>query len=89
MKKERMITFLDAMIPIIMIFLVLEFPKPEHISLSTLLELRTDFFAYFVSFFWLGMMWVGSHERFENIDEIQDKTFWATIIMLFFTSLIP
>ncbi|CAH1851988.1 TMEM175 family protein [Convivina praedatoris] len=89
MKKDRVITFLDAMLPIIMTFLVLEFPKPQHLDFSTLFELRTDFFAYAISFFWLGMMWINSHGRFQNKEDVTDSTLWATVVMLFFASLIP
>lgn len=51
MKKGRVITFLDAMLPIIMTFLVLEFLQPKHLNWSTMMDLKTNFFAYELSFF--------------------------------------
>ncbi|MCB4936708.1 DUF1211 domain-containing protein, partial [Streptococcus mutans] len=39
---------------IIMTILVLELKKPNPISWENLWQLRMNFFAYTISFFWLG-----------------------------------
>ena len=56
MNKERLATFMDGVLAIIMTILILELKKPETATLKALWNLRADFFAYTLSFFWLGTM---------------------------------
>ena len=89
MKKDRVATFTDAVLAIIMTILVLELEKPTVLSLSALWDLRYSFFSYTLSFFWLGSMWVNIHNEWENIDRINARTLWVTLLLLFFCSVIP
>ena len=61
MNKERLVAFTDAVLAIIMTILVLELPKPAEPTLAALLDLQESFFAYTLSFFWLGALWFGMH----------------------------
>lgn len=72
-----------------MTILVLELEKPKTFDLQGLWELRTNFFAYGLSFFWLGDMWVNFHSSSQVVDKISQKTVWAAIVMLFFSSFFP
>ena len=54
MSKERLSAFTDAILAIIMTILVLELKKPEAADWASLWALKSDFFSYAVSFFWLG-----------------------------------
>lgn len=58
MRKERLIAFTDAVLAIIMTILVLELEKPSVPTLEQFWALRHNFFAYFLSFFWLGSLWM-------------------------------
>lgn len=89
MEKERLGAFIDAVLAIVMTILVLELEKPKTFDLQGLWELRTNFLAYGISFFWLGAMWVNIHSSSHLIKKVSQKTVWATIIMLFFSSLFP
>ncbi|MBZ2122916.1 TMEM175 family protein [Streptococcus gordonii] len=89
MEKERLGAFIDAVLAIVMTILVLELEKPKTFDLQGLMELRTNFFAYGISFFWLGAMWVNIHSSSHLIKKVSQKTVWATIVMLFFSSLFP
>ena len=89
MEKERLGAFIDAVLAIIMTILVLELEKPKTFNVQGLWELRTNFFAYGISFFWLGAMWVNIHASSHLIKKVSQKTVWATIVMLFFSSLFP
>lgn len=89
MEKERLGAFIDAVLAIVMTILVLELEKPKTFDLQGLWELRTNFLAYGISFFWLGAMWVNIHSSSHLIKKISQKTVWAAIIMLFFSSLFP
>lgn len=72
-----------------MTILVLELDKPRTFDLQGLWELRTNFFAYGLSFFWLGAMWVNFHSSSQVVEKISQKTVWAAIVMLFFSSFFP
>lgn len=85
MEKERLGAFIDAVLAIVMTILVLELEKPKTFDVQGLWELRTNFLAYAISFFWLGAMWANIHAASHLIQ----KTVWATIVMLFFSSLFP
>ena len=89
MKKDRVAAFTDAVLAIIMTILVLELEKPSAPTLSALWELRHSFFSYTLSFFWLGSMWVNIHNEWEQIEKINAKTLWVTLVLLFFCSVIP
>lgn len=83
MEKERLGAFIDAVLAIVMTILVLELEKPKTFDVQGLWELRTNFLAYAISFFWLGAMWANIHAASHLIQKISQKTVWATIVMLF------
>lgn len=89
MSKERLIAFTDAVLAIIMTILVLELERPNPISWQALWDLRTNFFAYTISFFWLGTMWVNLHRSWDVVDKINTNLVWSSIVLLFFSSLFP
>lgn len=89
MNKERLVAFTDAVLAIIMTILVLELPKPIEATLDAIFSLKESFFAYTLSFFWLGSMWVSLHNIWHNVERISTKIIWWNIALLFFASLIP
>ncbi|WP_071131251.1 TMEM175 family protein [Enterococcus timonensis] len=89
MNKERLTTFIDAVLAIIMTILVLELNKPDPVTLAGFWALKENFFAYTLSFFWLGTMWINLHNEWYKIKRINGQTIWATMVMLFFSSLFP
>lgn len=89
MGKDRLCAFMDAILAIIMTILVLELEKPAAATFAALWELRLNFLAYVVSFFWLGAMWVNLHGGWQKVEKISNSTVWWTVVMLFCSSLIP
>jgi len=89
MNKERLTTFIDAVLAIIMTILVLELEKPNPVTIEGFFALKENFFAYALSFFWLGAMWVNLHNEWYHVEKISKKTVWATLLFLFFSSLFP
>lgn len=89
MSKERLTAFFDAVLAIIMTILVLELEKPSEISLKGFLSIKEGFFAYTLSFFWLGSMWINHHNEWIEVDKINKKTVWCTMFILFFSSFFP
>ena len=86
MNKERLAAFMDAILAIIMTILILELKKPETASIKALWNLRVDFFAYTLSFFWLGTMWVNLHNEWHKIKYITPSIVWINVVILFFSS---
>ena len=89
MNKERLAAFMDAVLAIIMTILILELKKPETATLKALWNLRVNFFAYTISFFWLGTMWVNLHNEWHKIKYITPAVVWANVVLLFFSSFFP
>jgi uncharacterized membrane protein len=89
MSKARLSAFVDAVLAIIMTILVLELERPEHVTLEALWDLRMNFFAYTVSFFWLGTMWINIHNEWYYVSKVGKKTVWWVMLLLFFSSLFP
>ena len=89
MNKERLATFMDAVLAIIMTILILELKKPETATIKALWNLRVDFFAYTLSFFWLGTMWVNLHNEWHKIKYITSSIVWVNVVILFFSSFFP
>lgn len=89
MNKERLTAFTDAILAIIMTILVLELERPAAATWEALWALRSNFFAYAVSFFMLGAMWVNLHSQWQRIQKIDNRVVWWSIVMLFFVSLCP
>lgn len=88
-KKERVAAFFDAMLAIIMTILVLELDPPESASFAAFWDMKEKFFSYALSFFWLGTMWVHLVQNWSKAEYCDNKCLWWTLILLFFSSLIP
>ncbi len=89
MSKERVVTFTDAVLAIIMTILVLELDEPDTPDIAGLIALRENYFAYAISFFWLGNLWISSNRQWEGVEKVTSSMLFWTIVMLFFASLIP
>lgn len=89
MSKERLEAFFDAVLAIIITILVLDLDQPPTADLAGLWALREAYFAYTLSFFWVGTIWINMYRRWQHIEKVSGGVLWAAVVMLFFTSLIP
>ncbi|NCB66205.1 MAG: DUF1211 domain-containing protein [Bacilli bacterium] len=89
MDKDRLIAFTDAILAIIMTILVLELKELETLSLQGLWALKGSYSAYTLSFFWLGTMWIGLHNEWQDVKKISIPVIWYSLSILFFSSLFP
>lgn len=89
MKKERLVAFTDAVLAIIMTILVLELERPAKPTAAAFWALRQNFFAYTLSFFWLGSLWMGLNIVWDKAEFINNRVVAWTLILLFFASFIP
>lgn len=89
MSKDRLAAFFDAVLAIIMTVLVLNLEKPEQLNIWGLLNLAPNLFAYTLSFFWLGFIWMGIHRTWQDVEKISEETVVSTLVLLFFSSFFP
>lgn len=89
MSKDRVVSFTDAILAIVMTILVLGLREPETPTLAAFWELRESYFAYALSFFWLGMLWMTFNNVFEMVRKVDNQVIFSTVIMLFICSLVP
>ena len=89
MKKDRLIVLTDAVLAIIMTILVLELEKPTTPSLEAFWDLRQNFFACFLSFFWLGSLWMALNTLWEKVERISPQMFGGICIFYFLFHLCP
>lgn len=89
MSKDRLVAFTDAVLAIIITILVLELPKPSSPSVDAIFELKESFYAYTLSFFWLGALWFGMYKIWSMVEKVDNKVIRWNIVLLFFASLIP
>ena len=89
MSKDRLGAFMDAVIAIVMTILVLQLREPAEPTIEGFLDIRVSFASYAITFFWLASMWMSLHNAWHMIDVISTKTVWLSMILLFFSSLMP
>ncbi len=89
MSKDRAAAFTDALLAIVMTILVLELEHPAEPTISAFLSLWRVYFAYALSFFWLGSMWVNMHREWDEAKYVNTIVLWRLVVLLFFASLMP
>lgn len=62
--------------------LVLELEKPTTPSLEAFWDLRQNFFACFLSFFWLGSLWMALNTLWEKVEKISSEIIWWNLFLL-------
>lgn len=95
MTKNRLETFSDSVMAIVITLLAFELKTPVVGSLDnfeTLTELNTlapQFFIFVLSFLTISIMWINHHYITNKIESVNHKTVWANSILLLFITMIP
>jgi uncharacterized membrane protein len=89
MRPERMLTFTDGVIAILITILVLELRPPEGDHLSDILDEKGRLLAYVLSFVFVAIYWVNHHHLMQIVQRVDGGTLWANILLLFCLSLTP
>ena len=89
MNKGRVEAFSDGVIAVIITIMVLELHPPHEPTLAALLELAHPFFAYALSFIYLGIYWNNHHHMFQVVEHVNGRVLWANNLLLFCLSLVP
>src|SRR5271170_1832929 len=90
MEKNRLEAFSDGVLAIIITIMVLELkPKPDAAALADLKSLLPVFFAYVLSFIYVGIYWNNHHHMFHLVRKVNGGVLWANLHLLFWLSLLP
>lgn len=89
MHKGRLEAFSDGVIAIILTIMVLELKVPKEATLAALSELWPVWVAYALSYYNVFVLWLGHHDAFSGIAEIDRGVLLANGTFLFCASLIP
>ena len=87
--KNRLESFYDGVIAIILTIMVLELKVPHEPSWQALGNLWPVYFAYLLSFGNVLLMWISHHEIVAAVRTIDYTMIFANGVTLFFMSLVP
>ena len=89
MGKGRLEAFSDGVLAIIITIMVLEMKVPHGDSLASLRPLLPVFISYILSFTYIGIYWNNHHHMLHAAKQVNGKTLWANMHLLFWLSLVP
>jgi uncharacterized membrane protein len=69
--------------------MVLELKAPDGDSLEALIPMCTPFFAYVLSFVYVGIYWNNHHHLVHTVKHVTGAIMWANLHLLFWLSLFP
>lgn len=86
---ERVATFSDGVIAVIITIMVLELKAPEDPNLSAILSLWPTLVSYVVSYAFIAIIWINHHHLLHFVRVASPRLIWINFVHLFFVSLIP
>ncbi len=89
MSTNRMETFFDGVVAIIITIMVLEMKVPHGDSIETLSPLVPVLLSYVLSFVYLGIYWNNHHHMMHASRRVTGPMLWANLHLLFWLSLVP
>lgn len=89
MNKQRLESFSDATVAIIMTIMVLELEVPHDPDWGAMLEVLPVFISYVLSFLIVGLFWFNHQRVFSKVTEINSYVLWYNLAALFLQSLLP
>jgi uncharacterized membrane protein len=89
MGKGRVEAFSDGVIAIIITIMVLEIHVPATFEIAALKPIVPVFFAYVLSFIYVGIYWNNHHHLFHVVQKVNGRVLWANLHLLFWLSLLP
>ena len=89
MKKNRLESFSDGVIAIIITIMVLGLKVPHSMDLHALRSLVPALLSYALSFVFIGIYWNNHHHLLHATKHVNAGIMWANLHLLFWLSLIP
>jgi uncharacterized membrane protein len=89
MGRNRLETFSDGVLAIIITIMVLELKAPHGDNVAVLIPLVPALLTYVLSFVYLGIYWNNHHHMLHACHAVTGSILWANLHLLFWLSLIP
>ncbi len=89
MHKNRLESFSDCVLSIIITIMVLELKAPTGTDFAALKQLVPTFLSYVLSFLFLAIYWSNHHHMLHTIKRVNGLILWGNIHLLFWLSLVP
>jgi len=89
MNTQRLTSFTDGVIAIIITIMVLVFPVPQGAGMAALKPLWVLFAAYALSFVKVGIYWFQHHHMLQAARRLDGRVLIANLFFLFWLSLVP
>jgi uncharacterized membrane protein len=89
MGKDRLETFSDGVMAVIITIMVLEMKVPHGSDLAAIKPVVPVFLNYVLSFVFIGIYWNNHHHMLFTAQRIDGRTLWANLHLLFWLSLAP
>jgi uncharacterized membrane protein len=89
MGKNRLESFSDGVLAIIITIMVLEMKVPHSADLAALRPLLPVFLSYVLSFVYLAIYWNNHHHMLHTTQHVTGAILWANLHLLFWLSLFP
>jgi uncharacterized membrane protein len=89
MNKNRLESFSDGVISIIITIMVLEIKMPDTADWQGLKSIYPFVFSYLLSFAFVGIYWLNHHHLLQMRKRVTPMMIWANLNFLFWLSLVP
>lgn len=89
MPKNRLESFSDGVLAVIITVMVLELKVPQGVELDALKPVLPVFLSYVLSFIYLGIYWNNHHHLLYSMKSVSGGILWANLHLLFWLSLLP
>ena len=89
MNTNRLNSFTDGVIAIIITIMVLELPVPRGAGMTALRPEATLFAAYALAFVKVGIYWAQHHNMLQAARRVDGRVLLANLFFLFWLSLVP
>lgn len=89
MDKNRLESFSDGIMAIIITIMVLGLAVPHDPTWRNYLEAYPAFLSYALSFVFVGLYWSSHHHLFHTAAKVNNKVLWVNMLGLFWLSLVP
>jgi len=89
MSTNRLETFFDGVVAIIITIMVLEMKVPHGEDIEALTPLIPVILSYVLSFVYLGIYWNNHHHMMHVCSRATGAMLWANLHLLFWLSLVP
>ena len=89
MEMNRVESFSDGVIAVIITIMVLELKVPHGADLAALSDSVPVFLGYVLSFVFIGIYWNNHPHLVHTVEHVDGKIMWANLHLLFWLSLVP